>query len=233
MTKIAVCLLAYNEEEVIAEVIDEGYDYLSSLNIDYELWIFDNNSNDKTKSIVQKLQRDKEKLNYYKQKSNVGYGLNTISALKIPNADIIFVIDGDGQYSFNDIPKFIKLIHEGNDIMYGFRKERKDILLRKITTVIYNLFARMFIKSYLTDINCGFRALSSESAKKIVSKFKLNYIGAEIFAQSKKYNLKVGEATVEHKNRRSGDSVFNNFSLVVKHSIIMIKQLAELRKNYF
>ena len=78
MTKIAVCLLAYNEEEVITEVIDEGYNYLNSLDINYELWIFDNNSNDNTGSIVKKLQKDKEKLNYYKQESNVGYGLNTI-----------------------------------------------------------------------------------------------------------------------------------------------------------
>jgi len=232
MTKIAVCLLAYNEQEVIADVIDRGYNFLNSLNINYELWVFDNNSNDNTGSIVKELQKEKEKLNYYKQESNVGYGLNTISALKIPNADIIFVMDGDGQYSFNDIPKFIKLIHEGHDVMFGFRKKRKDIFLRKITTAIYNLFARILIKSNLSDINCGFRALNSESAKKIISKFELNYIGAEIFAESKKYSFKVGESEVEHKNRRAGDSVFNNLNLIAKHSVIMIKQLIKLRKTY-
>ena len=117
--------------------------------------------------------------------------------------------------------------------MFGVRKKRKDTLLRKMTTVIYNLLARIFIKSYLSDINCGFRALNSESAKKIISKFKLNYIGAEIFAESKKYSFKVGESEVEHKNRRAGDSVFNNLNLIAKHSVIMIKQLAELRKTYF
>ena len=31
MTKIAVCLLAYNEEDVIQDVIEKGYNYLESL----------------------------------------------------------------------------------------------------------------------------------------------------------------------------------------------------------
>jgi len=233
MTKIAVCLLAYNEQDVISDVIEDGYKYLDSLNINFELWVFDNNSNDNTAAIVEKLQKEKERLKYYKQDSNVGYGLNTISALKIPNADIIFVLDGDGQYSFNDIPKFSKLINDGCDVMFGFRKNRKDRFIRKITTIIYNFLARIIIKSDLSDINCGFRALNSKSAKKIVSRFKYNYIGAEIFMESKKYNFNVGESEVEHNHRSAGNSVFNNLNLIAKNSLIMAKHLVELRNIYF
>ena len=56
----------------------------------------------------------------------MGYAYNNYSAIKVPDADLYIIMDGDGQYSFNDIPKFTKLIHEGHDVMFGFRKKRKD-----------------------------------------------------------------------------------------------------------
>ena len=130
------------------------------------------------------------RLKYYKQSENVGYGLNTISALKVPNAEAIFVLDGDGQYSFNDIPKFLNLINnDGYDVLFGYRKKRKDKFIRKITTKVYNFLAKIIIKSNLSDINCGFRALNSKSSQKITSRFKYNYIGAEIYMEAKKHNF--------------------------------------------
>ncbi len=232
MTKIAVCLLAYNEEGVIKKVIEEGYSFLENLKINFELWIFDNNSTDNTKKIVNELMINKKSLKYYKQDQNIGYGLNTISALKIPSADIIFVLDGDGQYSFKDIPKFVDLIEKEFDVMFGIRKERKDKFLRKITTLIYNYFAKRIIYSNLTDINCGFRAMNSNATKKIVSRFRYNYIGAEIFMESKKHGFKIGEECIQHNHREGGDSVFNNIGLIIKHGVIMIKHLLKLRKIY-
>lgn len=232
MTKIAVCLLAYNEEDVINSVIQKGYNYLESLDIDFELWIFDNNSTDNTKKIVEELINKKKFLKYYKQDQNVGYGLNTISALKIPHADVIFVLDGDGQYSFEDIPKFLKLINNNFDVMFGIRKKRKDKFLRKITTLVYNFLAKKIINSNLSDINCGFRALNNNAAKKIISRFEYNYIGAEIFMESKKHNFKIGEEEVKHNHREGGDSVFDNISLIIKHAVIMIRHLLELKKIY-
>ncbi len=234
MTKVAVCLLAFNEQDVISEVLEEGNSFLESQNIDYEIWIFDNNSTDNTASIVKKLQNKMKKLKYYKQDENVGYGLNTISALKIPSSDVIFVLDGDGQYSFEDVPVFLKLINEeGYDVLFGHRKKRKDKFVRKITTKVYNFLARTIIKSNLSDINCGFRALNSKSCNQITSRFKYNYIGAEIFMEAKKYDFKIGEHEVVHKHRTAGDSVFNSLNLISKNAIIMTKHLIQLRKIYF
>ena len=63
MTKIAVCLLAYNEEDVIQDVIEKGYNYLESLGHSFELWIFDNDSKDSTGKIVNNLIKEKKILN--------------------------------------------------------------------------------------------------------------------------------------------------------------------------
>ena len=111
-------------------------------------------------------------------------------------------------------------------------KKEKDKFLRKITTIVYNFLAKNIIKSNLNDVNCGFRALNNLAAKKIISRFKYNYIGAEIYMEGMFHNFKIGEENVKHNHRAGGDSVFNNISLILKHGYIMTKQLFELRKFY-
>ena len=52
----------------------------------------------------------------------------------MPKADYIFVIDGDGQYDFQDIPKVLDKLKNGDDVIFGWRRLRKDSMLRKIST---------------------------------------------------------------------------------------------------
>ena len=228
MPEIGVSILVYNEEASIENTINQGYKILKSLNIEFEFWIFDNNSTDTTQKIIKNFSSDKKEIRYYKQEKNIGYGLNSISAMKIPKAKNIFVIDGDGQYDFKDIPKFISKLNQGYDVIFGWRKEREDSLLRKITTYFFNLFAKNIIKSKIHDINCGFRALNQNSANKIETKFKYNYIGPEIYMEAKKKNLRVIEEGVNHYKRITGKSYYDGIITILLNALIMIKYLFQL-----
>jgi glycosyltransferase involved in cell wall biosynthesis len=48
MTKLAILVPAYNEEQTIKDVILDFHIFLSQLNYDYSIYVIDNNSNDKT-----------------------------------------------------------------------------------------------------------------------------------------------------------------------------------------
>jgi len=232
MPEIAVSILVYNEGGSLSNTLSEGYKILKSLKIDFEFWVFDNNSTDTTQEIIKNFSNDKKEIKYYKQEKNVGYGLNSISAMKTPNAKNIFVIDGDGQYDFKDIPKFISKLNQGYDVIFGCRQKRQDPSLRKITTYFFNLFAKNIIRSKINDINCGFRACNKNSANRIESKYKYNYIGPEIYMEAKKKNLSITEEEVNHCKRIAGKSYFDGITTIFLNALIMIKYLFQLRNNY-
>src|SRR3989339_1386416 len=58
-----------------------------------------------------------------------GYGNAYIEGFKIAKGKYIFMADCDGTYDFNEIPKFIKELKRGNDLILGNRfagKMEKD-----------------------------------------------------------------------------------------------------------
>ena len=232
MQEIAVSLLVFNEEESLDKTLSEGYNILQSLDLDFNLWIFDNCSTDSTREIVEKFSINKNEIKYFKQPKNVGYGLNSISAMKIPDAKFIFVLDGDGQYNFKDIPRCLSTMKDGNDVVFGWRKNREDRELRKITTKIFNFLAKKIIKSKINDVNCGFRAFNKNAANLINSSFKYNYIGPEIYVEAINKRLKLAEIEIDHFKRNSGKSYFDGIYSIMFNAVIMIKYLIKLRKKY-
>ena len=73
--KISVALLIYNEGQTIVETIKKGYQDLSGLGIDFELWIIDNHSSDNTEKDVRALLPTMERLRYQRHPFNLGYSL--------------------------------------------------------------------------------------------------------------------------------------------------------------
>ena len=129
MKRIAVSILVYNEEDTLPPTLDNGYRILKSLFDDFDFWIFDNCSNDNSENLIKKFSAGKKEIKYFKQKKNIGYGLNSFSAITIPKADYIFVIDGDGQYDFKDIPKVLDKLMNGDDVIFGWRRLRRDSMV--------------------------------------------------------------------------------------------------------
>ena len=232
MQEVAVSLLVFNEEESIEKTLLEGYNILKSLELDFNLWVFDNCSTDSTGKIVEKFSINRKEIKYFKQTKNIGYGLNSISAMKEPNAKFIFVLDGDGQYNFKDIPKCLRIMRSGYDVVFGWRKKREDSKIRKITTKIFNFLARKIIKSKIHDINCGFRVFNKNAAILINSSFEYNFIGPEIYFETIDKKLKLTEVEIDHFKRNSGTSYFDGIYSIIFNALIMIKYLIKLRKKY-
>ena len=55
MKKVSVSLLVFNEVHNLEQTIVKGYKDLEKLNIEFELWIVDNNSDDGTDVLLNSL----------------------------------------------------------------------------------------------------------------------------------------------------------------------------------
>ena len=231
MKKISVSLLVYNERHNLEENITKAYKELEKLDLEFELWIFDNKSSDGTELLVNSLQKKYNNLKYFQQDRNLGYSGNLQSALKIPVSDYNFIIDGDGQYDLEDVKECIEIIDKGNDIVFGVRKARKDPKIRIFMSLVLKFLSKIILKSSLKDINVGFRCMTKESANKIKLKYNYNFAGPEIFALSLIHNLKIAEKNIIHHPRKGGRSELSGIKNLTFNSLLMIKYMLDLRND--
>ena len=122
MKKVSVSLLVFNEKHNLEETIAKAYKELEKLNLQYELWVFDNCSTDGTDKLVNSLLDKYKYLKYFRQEKNFGYSVNFQTALKSPISDYKFVIDGDGQYDLENIKECIERILNVHLISNYFKK---------------------------------------------------------------------------------------------------------------
>lgn len=158
-SKVVCIIPAYNEEKTIRNVIKRVKKFVD------KIIVINDGSIDKTAEISK---RAGAKVISYKKNQGVGYtskiGLKEAIKMK-PN--VILFIDGDGQLDPKYIPKFINAIKNGANYVSGWRDLSNYPLDRKIGNWGLTKLTNIFCPIGLHDTECGFRAMSLYTAKKI------------------------------------------------------------------
>lgn len=116
--KIAIGILAYNEESHIENVLNE------ILTLKKDVYVLNDSSTDKTMKILEKMNIAKNFtiINNLKNEGAGNSTLKLIETIKNDGFDFVIKVDGDNQFKLEDIKKIIKL-HEDND--YDFIKSNR------------------------------------------------------------------------------------------------------------
>lgn len=167
LNKIFIAIPAYNEEEVIKDVIHEtrkaGYK---------NIIVVDDGSSDKTLEKARELIGKKA----LRHRINRGKGAATktgIEAAKLLGADIIVTMDGDGQHDPEDIRELIAPILSGRaEIALGTRLMNPAGMpsYKIIANKIGNAFTWYLFGLWVSDSQSGFRAYSRNAADLIETK---------------------------------------------------------------
>ncbi len=223
--KIAVLIPCYNEAKTIGKVVK---DYRSVLP-DADIYVYDNNSSDRTDKIASKAGAI-VKYEYKQGKGNV-----IRSMFKDIDADCYLMVDGDDTYPKENALEMCNYILEGKaDMVIGDRlsstyfKENKrpfhnfgNVLVRKL---INSLF-----KSNVKDIMTGYRAFSYDFVKTFPVLSKGFEIETEMTIHALDKNFLLKEIPVEYRDRPAGSvSKLNTF----KDGFKVLKTIARLFKEY-
>jgi glycosyltransferase involved in cell wall biosynthesis len=103
---------------------------------------------------------------------NKGYGAAIRTALnsgKQEGADVLVIIDGDGQHKASDIPRLVKPVLEGEaDVAIGSRflgKATDAPLYRRVGQRVLNVATNVGSGRKMSDSQSGFRAYSAKALK--------------------------------------------------------------------
>jgi len=165
----------------------------------------DDGSIDKSFQVIKKLKKTNKQVRCIKLRGNFGKSIALMSGFKYARGDIIFTLDGDLQDNPKEVPKFLKKIAEGSDLVSGWKKKRYDPISKTIPSKIGNYLTRMLTGVGIHDLNCGFKAYRKEVVKNLKLSGEL-YKFIPIIASKDRF--KVTEVIIEHRKRIYGKSKF-------------------------
>ncbi|MCK4521143.1 MAG: glycosyltransferase family 2 protein [Nanoarchaeota archaeon] len=203
-----VVIPAYNESRHISDVIKKTKKYVNNI------IVVDDGSRDDTYKIA-------KRLDVYALKNivNMGKGaaLKTGCDFAMKNkADIIIAMDADGQHNPDDIPRILEALKD-KDIVFSYRRFTRQMpFILKIGNILINKFIKLLYSVELKDTQCGFRAFTSESYKKIRWTHSDYSMESEMIANTGKHDLKYGEIPIKtiYSNKYKGTTIIDGFKIV-------------------
>lgn len=157
MDRLAIVVPCYNEEEMLPLTTKELTGVLSDLITkqkiapdSYILYV-DDGSKDSTWELIRKFHEEEKKVFGLKLAGNVGHQ-NALTAGMLnamEHADIMISIDADLQDDTAVMEEMVDKFHEGKDIVYGVRNDRKKDSFFKRTTaqMFYKVMAAFGVKT--------------------------------------------------------------------------------------
>lgn len=211
---ISVILPAYNEEKNIGRMTDSISDFFKKLGLSYEIIAINDGSRDGTEKVLNECKKT-ENIVIVSHAKNLGYGAALRSGFAKASGDLIFFTDSDCQFDIKDIKIFLDKI-QGYDFIIGYRKNRKDPLIRKIYAEIFRAMCRVFFGIKVKDVDCAFKLYKNYVLADLDLVSNGALINLEILAKAKKKNYKFLELPVQHFERREGRPTGGSFGVIFR-----------------
>jgi glycosyltransferase involved in cell wall biosynthesis len=203
---ISVVIPAFNEEATIGFLLDKIHNTLSDTGLSYELIVVNDGSSDRTSEAT----KDHDVILVENEK-NSGKGVALKRGFMKAKGRFIVTMDADGSHRPAELPSLLKplLSDDGVDSVLGVRFHNED---GRMTTSRLHLFGNKIIniiiyfltRKYVSDTQCGYRALRKEALNFEDLTSKGFEIESEILVKLLNNGNKVLEVPINCKKRKNG-----------------------------
>jgi dolichol-phosphate mannosyltransferase len=222
---VSVVVPIFNEEESIAILQSELSAALKD--VDYEIIFVDDGSHDRT---VERIEAAPN-IRMIRFEQNAGQSAAIYAGLKAARGATVVLIDGDLQNDPADIPRLLAEIVSGADLVCGYRAQRRDTLVKRLTSWIANAVRSRFTKDGVRDTGCTLKAMRRECVAALVP-FKGMHRFIPALVKGAGYRLV--EIPVNHRPRRFGQSKYGLGNRALRATIDMfgVRWLLSRRLNH-
>jgi glycosyltransferase involved in cell wall biosynthesis len=204
--KVIVAIPAFNEEVAIGSVILRSKTYAD------EVVVIDDGSKDKTARIARLAGAE-----VIVHDANEGKGAGIRDAFdyaKKAHADILVLIDGDGQHNPDEIPSLLLPITNGEaDIVNGSRfmngYGHNVPKYRRIGQEVLTMATNMGSSAHITDSQNGFRAFSKKTFNRFNFQENGMAIESEMLMDAANANLRIKEVPIDVRYDVDNGSTYN------------------------
>lgn len=218
LPELSIFFPFWNEEKNIDKVVQIALKVAPTIAKKWEILLIDDGSSDHTLQRAEKLATSHPQVKVIHHRVNRGYGAALRSGFEHTKYDYIVFVDGDLQFDFAEVTKFVEQIPLA-DIVIGFRKKRRDqkLFKRLLLMNLLKIWDFILFGFYFRDIDCGFKMFKREALDKIGTlRSEGAMITTEILAKATKKKLKIVQVGVEHYPRRYGTQTGANIFVIIR-----------------
>ena len=164
--EISIILPCRNEEQAIEFCLKQIKEVIKKNKLNAEIIVSDSSTDNSPiiakKNKVMLIKHNKE-----------GYGNAYLEAFPYAKGKYIFMADCDGTYDFNETPKFIEELKQGNNLVIGNRfagtmeKDSMPFLNKYIGNPVLSGILRLFFFTKIKDSHSGMRAITKQALNKL------------------------------------------------------------------
>ena len=202
--RISLVIPVYNEEENLPELFRELMEVLEKISVSFEIIFIDDGSKDRSEAILREfaLQDGRVRIIFFQK--NCGQSAAFAAGFRSARGEIVVTMDADLQNDPHDIPLLLDKI-TSYDVVCGWRANRQDSLVRKISSWIANKIRNWLSDEQIKDVGCSLKAFRRECLQSFYY-FK----GMHRFFPTliKMEGCSVAEVKVNHRPRRFGEAKY-------------------------
>jgi glycosyltransferase involved in cell wall biosynthesis len=202
--ELSLVVPAYNEQEVVPELLRRTEAALAQTGKRFELLIIDDGSTDDTARLLSNAMATRPWLRVVRLARNGGQSAAFDAGFKAARGAVIVTIDADLQNDPEEIPRLLPML-DGYDMITGWRKKRSDSAFRRFQTRAANR-----IRNWISDETIEDSASSLKIYKRHCLDGILLFTGAHRFMPTlvKMRGYTVLETPVKHSPRYAGTAKY-------------------------
>ncbi len=202
---ISIVTPIYNEEAIIASSVYQNIAAAASVTDCYEIILVDDNSTDRSRSIIESEFGKNELVSILHKEVNEGFGGAVKSGIASAKGKYILCVPSDSPLS----PAIFSLFFENAvkaDVLVSYRKERRGYsVLMKFNSIVFHALVSVLFNMQLRDYNwihMYHRRIFDEG--KIVITYPGIFMLSEVLIKAKRKGYTFYEFEVEQNERLTG-----------------------------
>jgi glycosyltransferase involved in cell wall biosynthesis len=212
--RVSAVLPAYNEEAVIADVVQRTAAAMLELGVpNPEVIVVDDGSADSTAQRAALKAPAGVEVRVIAHPVNRGYGAALRTGFENAQGDAVWLMDSDGQFDPCDLGKLLPL-YGPDRVVCGYRIRRSDTAVRRLNHAAFFTLVRVVLGRTARDVNCGFKLFPRDVGRGLRSNGAL--LCTELIVRARKSGYKPVDVGVPHYPRTAGQATGANPRVVVR-----------------
>lgn len=197
--ELSVVMPCLDEEDTIGICVEKANKAMKEANIDGEVIVADNGSQDESRKIATSLGARVVDV------ADRGYGAALMGGIEAAHGRFILMGDCDDSYDFLEIPKFASELRKGFDLVQGCRLPRgggrvlpnaMPFLHRWLGNPFLSWLVRKMFRIPIHDVYCGMRGFSRELYQKLDLRSPGMEFATEMIIKSGLYSASMSQVPI-------------------------------------